>query len=106
MTYFKDENTEHEFISNAFRDMMSYYIDNEYINGLINDIQNEHYYHNRYTLPDKYWNEIGEMFFGVCVMIWGDYGTSPRCGWIKNNNWKFAKEFLKSFINEYEDKGV
>lgn len=37
-------------------------------------------------------NEQLEVIWMICVSMFGDYGTSPRSGWI--TDWKSCREFL------------
>ena len=31
------------------------------------------------------WTDDGDIIYGILVLLYGDYGTSPRSGWIKEN---------------------
>lgn len=47
---------------------------------------------NKYT--DEYDNQF-EIFWMILVLLYGDYGTSPRSGWLYANN----KDKIIKFIN-------
>ena len=40
------------------------------------------------VLQDENLNFIVDIMFGIIVTIYGDYGTSPRFGWIEDDNVK------------------
>ena len=54
------------------------------------------------TCPTLDFNEagraIGTLVWSMCVVNFGDYGTSPRCGWIDKKNANECIEFLKYLI--------
>ena len=41
------------------------------------------------------WTDDGNIFYGILVLLYGDYGTSPRGGWLESE----AEEIIAS-INE------
>lgn len=43
---------------------------------------------------------IATMVWSMCVYNFGDYGTSPRSGWIENKNANECIEFLKYLIHD------
>ena len=47
------------------------------------------------------WEENGGcLFWEWLVLMFGDYGTSPRMGWIIPENVKPLKDFLQRHLNE------
>ena len=48
--------------------------------------------------PDK----PDRILWSVLVMEYGDYGTSPRCGWIESRNRDAILEIFKKWIDELE----
>ena len=63
-----------------------------------------------YILPDYYKKYDGqlkewlEMFWMISVMLFGDYGTSPRSGWIekKEEFYKFIDDITEIYRNSDE----
>ena len=62
-----------------------------------------------YILPDYYkydgqLKEWLEMFWMISVMLFGDYGTSPRSGWIekKEEFYKFIDDITEIYRNSDE----
>lgn len=53
--------------------------------------------------PEKYPNTDGrtqyEIFWMLLVAMFGDYGTSPRCGWVYKDNVKYACEFIDILLD-------
>lgn len=43
---------------------------------------------------------IGTLVWSMCVYNFGDYGTSPRSGWIEKENVNECIEFLKYLIHD------
>lgn len=41
------------------------------------------------------WTDDGDIIYGILVLLYGDYGTSPRSGWITKD-----KENIISCIND------
>ncbi len=35
-----------------------------------------------------------QIIWMICVLLYGDYGTSPRFGWIDSDKWSNCKDFL------------
>lgn len=55
------------------------------------------------------WTDDGNVIYGILVLLYGDYGTSPRGGWLKDNieNIKIAiyditEEYKDAFYNNRE----
>lgn len=44
------------------------------------------------------WSEDGNIIYGFLVCNWGDYGTSPRSGWLAND---FVKEEAIKELDQY-----
>lgn len=45
-----------------------------------------------------------EIIWIICVTLFGDYGTSPRSGWIENKEAFF--EFVDAITKTYREAGV
>ena len=43
----------------------------------------------------------GDIIYGFLVLMFGDYGTSPRTGWIENYNEEIAK-CINELMEEYK----
>ena len=39
-----------------------------------------------------------QIIWMMCVLLYGDYGTSPRFGWIDSDKWNNCKDFLYVLI--------
>ena len=61
----------------------------------------EPYFDKDYNEHDKSQIQIMWMF---CVILFGDYGTSPRYGWIEKID-EF-KDFIRSLISEEDEDGT
>lgn len=48
-----------------------------------------------YNNSEIEWTDDGDIIYGILVLLYGDYGTSTRSGWIKEN-----KENIIVAINE------
>lgn len=44
------------------------------------------------------WTDDGNIFYGMLVILYGDYGTSPRGGWLESD----AEEIIASINEEIE----
>ena len=44
------------------------------------------------------WTDDGNIFYGILVLLYGDYGTSPRGGWLESE----AEEIIASINEEIE----
>lgn len=55
-----------------------------------------------YSDPNLSEHEKGEIqiFWMICVLMYGNYGTSPRYGWIEDV--EGFRDFLKNLIKEEE----
>ena len=42
-----------------------------------------------------------EIIWMILVSLFGDYGTSPRSGWIYKDNWNECKKFIKMLCEIY-----
>lgn len=49
------------------------------------------------TFPCHKWTDEGDIIYGWLVMMFGDYGVSPRAGWINSEN-------IKPLLNEIDDE--
>lgn len=43
----------------------------------------------------------GDIIFGFLVLLYGEYGTSPRSGWLVNEN---NKNYIIDYINDIIEK--
>lgn len=41
-----------------------------------------------------------QIFWMLLVLLFGDYGTSPRFGWINADRWKECKEFINTLCKD------
>lgn len=48
------------------------------------------------------WTDDGNIIYGFLVMMYGDYGTSPRSGWFSNENQKSISECIYEMTEEYK----
>ena len=48
----------------------------------------------------------GNIIFGMLVILWGDYGTSPRSGWLENKYIDEITGCIDDFIEEYKQMEV
>ena len=44
------------------------------------------------------WTDDGNIFYGMLVLLYGDYGTSPRGGWLESD----TEEIIASINEEIE----
>ena len=44
------------------------------------------------------WTDDGNIFYGILVLLYGDYGTSPRGGWLESD----TEEIIASINEEIE----
>lgn len=49
------------------------------------------------------WTDDGNIVYGTLVVMFGDYGTSPRSGWFGSNR---LKEELVKELERYEEEWV
>lgn len=52
------------------------------------------------------WTDDGDIIYGILVLLYGDYGTSPRSGWIIENKEDIIScidDILKESEAEYEN---
>lgn len=62
---------------------------------LIDDVKTWHTLIQKpYDRIEVHHNDKLEMLYSICVLLFGDYGTSPRSGWIEN------VEAFHLFIND------
>lgn len=75
--------------------------------------QNTDKYSRNISCPMNYLDETGEsdiqsqlqVIWMILVSMFGDYGTSPRYGWIEAEHWEECKEFINNICEiELEDK--
>lgn len=45
-----------------------------------------------------------EIFWMICVMLFGDYGTSPRSGWIESEKKEDFYEFIDTITETYRER--
>lgn len=56
----------------------------------------------KHTFPCYEWSDMGDIIYGYIVMIWGDYGTSPRSGWIESEHKGSIIKELEEELKEYK----
>ena len=44
------------------------------------------------------WTDDGNILYGILVLLYGDYGTSPRSGWLESD----TEEIIASINEEIE----
>lgn len=54
-----------------------------------------------FILMDSIDNGMDQLMYSWLVMMYGDYGTSPRCGWI--TDMKGAVKWLDEFMEDWKD---
>lgn len=54
-------------------------------------------YWNNEIDPDEYYQL--QVIWMICVVLFGDYGTSPRSGWI--NDWDGFRDFIDKLTTTY-----
>lgn len=47
-------------------------------------------------------DHIANTFWAILVLMYGDYGTSPRFGWIEKEGVNDAIEFIDAILNDYK----
>lgn len=62
---------------------------------------------NGYVTRPKFMSEydidhVTKKFWSVLVLMFGNYGTAPRCGWIEKENINEAIEFIDDILNAYK----
>ena len=48
------------------------------------------------------WTDDGDIIFGILVLMFGDYGVSPRAGWIDAEYKQDILKELQEELKEYE----
>lgn len=95
MEVFKD----HKQVLNAILDSYWYNRNKEYMIEVCEDVKNR-LLNGEYRTP----TEEGHIINGILTLLYGDYGTSPRYGWIENK--LLIPEFIEvldDFIKECKD---
>lgn len=54
------------------------------------------------TFPCHLWSDMADIIYGYIVMMWGDYGTSPRSGWIESEHKASIIKELEEELKEYK----
>lgn len=57
-------------------------------------------------IPDEYEEKlIEQLIWMLCVLMYGDYGTSPRGGWVENRDGaiKLLERFIEDRPNDDDD---
>lgn len=54
------------------------------------------------TFPCYEWSDMGNIIYGYIIMLWGDYGTSPRSGWIELEHRASIIKELEEELKEYK----
>lgn len=54
------------------------------------------------TFPCYEWSDMGDIIYGYIVMMWGEYGTSPRSGWIELVHKTSVIKELEQELKEYK----
>ena len=55
------------------------------------------------TFPCYKWTDMGNIIFGMIVIRYGDYGVSPRAGWIDEEHKQNIIDELKEELQEYQE---
>lgn len=75
-----------------------------------NDTDGWNAYFNAWDLWYNEWCPDLQPLYMICVVIYGDYGTSPRSGWIDRKNISKCVEFLKmccsTYVEDVEEKAA
>lgn len=54
------------------------------------------------TFPCYLWSDDVDIIYGTLVLRFGDYGTSPRSGWIKDESKKILNSEIDKYIVEFK----
>ena len=55
------------------------------------------------TYPCSEWSDMGNLIYGMIVIRYGDYGTSPRSGWLDEEHKENIINELKAELLEYQE---
>ena len=78
---------------------LSYNREDNYMFTLVNRIIKYITESGREYEQDEYMEDI-DILWGTLVYSFGEYGTSPRYGWIENEYKSFIKIYLETWLNE------
>lgn len=57
----------------------------------------------RINKKDVEWTDDGDIIYGILVLLYGDYGTSPRSGWMSDMYKENIKIWLNEIIDDYKE---
>lgn len=78
------------------------YFDTDFLKKLRDDIERSYLRgSDTFILMDNIDNGMDQLLYCWLVMMYGDYGVSPRVGWI--NDMKEAVKWLDEFMEGWED---
>lgn len=86
-----------EFFVGSYLTSLYYNRETEYIVKLLEEVIE------RLKEPHKFstsWSDGGNILYGTLVLMYGDYGTSPRGGWIDE---EIKKDIIKVFEEELKE---
>ena len=83
----------YDSVLDAILSSFHYNYDKSYLIKVAEDVKNR-LQNGPYRIP----TEEGHIIMGILVCLYGDYGTSPRYGWIENK--LLIPEFIK-ILDEY-----
>ena len=86
-----------EFFVSSYTSSLFYNRETEYIVKLLEEVIE------RLKEPCKrstQWTDGGDILYGTLVIMYGDYGTSPRSGWIDED---IKKDIIKVFEDELKE---
>lgn len=92
-----------EAVTQAFASVCWYYGLYHFFADLITECEDKVDKSGRVTIAgsifEEMMNSFGvELIWCFCVLMFGNYGVSPRCGWIED--WESCKKFLHDIVDE------
>ena len=55
------------------------------------------------SILGRHWTDDGNIIYGMLVVLWGDYGTSPRGGWLENKYIDRITDCIDDIIKEFKE---
>lgn len=89
-----------EFFVDSYTTSLYYNRDTEDVVKLLEEVIE------RLKEPYKYstvWTDDGNILYGTLVLMYGDYGVSPRAGWIDKEIMKDIIKIFEEILKEYKE---
>lgn len=86
-------------IIRAMVDSYGYNRDNEYMIKVCEEVKKR--LKEEADITD--WTDEGNIIYGTLVCLYGDYGTSPRVGWLYDEDKKIVDEIIEEINEEIEE---